>query len=537
MKTIEVFLDESGDMQRGMPMNVSGLVVISPSEEERDYFHNQVYNQLKEKDRLAGVCDLGGSHWNAVSLPERFLHKRVAPEDLYAHWANILGAASEVANVAASNNVEIGASSLKFPTSSAKPWSASNLVQDVLLDRPYSERVKDVLELLFFETPWLQAHLSAEDGCLVSVNLPTRAVATDASGLDAQAELLALRCNWGILENDAWESWDRQTNAPQLSANILSPSDGIDILSALVSRRHPALGHRVKFERCCCCKLVAWDDWSYWNDNKRLNHFRYQVLPRQLHYLADYLANGVFWNSTAVWQNPFNEWFKRGFRLDAQGPTTDAWILSKRLFANGDHVGAISHLDKKCAASDLTASPRFFRRGSKDWSTKLTGDDLRALFRRVTCDEAVEHPPDDTLAAASTEAPKAESLDEPVSASIMNEEAPSETGEGRQDSAAAELMTFPQREIQWRLLIVLPGTFNHNALKQRVAEIYGNEVVDVRLFPSEQKTEIIVDVVSQKTVCAAQGTPVEIGGCTVIPTDVTLPRVHRLAQKPSTDQS
>ena len=230
MKTIEVFLDESGDMQRGMPMNVSGLVVISPSEEERDRFHNRVYNQLKEKDCLAGVCDHGGSHWNAVSLPERFLHKRVAPEDLYAHWANILGAASEVANVAASNNVEIGASSLRFPTSSAKPCSASNLVQDVLLDRPYSERVKDVLELLFFETPWLQAHLSAEDGCLVSVNLPTRAVATDASGLDAQAELLALRCNWGILENDAWESRDRQTNAPQLCANILSPSDGIDIL-------------------------------------------------------------------------------------------------------------------------------------------------------------------------------------------------------------------------------------------------------------------------------------------------------------------
>jgi hypothetical protein len=248
-----------------------------------------------------------------------------------------------------------------------------------------------------------------------------------------------------------------------------------------------------------------------------------------LHYLADYLANGVFWNATAVLQNPFNEWFKRGFRLDAQGPTTDAWILSKRLFANGDHVGAISHLDKKCAASDLTASPRFFRQGSKDWSTKLTGDDLRALFRRVTCDEAVGHPPDETLEAASTEAPKADSLDEPVSASIMNEEAPSETGEGRQNSAAAELMTFPQREIQWRLLIVLPGTFNHNALKQRVAEIYGNEVVDVRLFPSERKTEIIVDVVSQETVCAAQGTQVEIGGCSVIPIDVTLPRVHRLA--------
>ncbi len=369
-------------------MNITGIAVLSPSAKVAQAFHASLYTVLKPEGLTSGLCDqsvANGSTWETVRAPQGYIPKR--PKS--GEWLQFEGKISQVAQradvLAERLGVWISAFSLEFRASNRRGWSTNNATEDLLLDRTYGECLQDVLEVLLYETPGIRASLSDTEGCALGIDLPSRMLG--ASGADASSQRATIQQmwrNWGI---DAWTEM-ADDGQIQVMANTLGASDGVDVLTAALNRRKNA---DIAFivQRARCCRLVTWSQWLEAGNlpeqsriSKQSTMINSTPRPKQIHYLADYLANRLFQGSIQPNSAPFGKWFDRGFLLSSADEHAGSWIGASRAFANGNRVEAIRNAGVICADPQHreTKTSSFFRRAAREWAKSLTGNDFRELF-------------------------------------------------------------------------------------------------------------------------------------------------------------
>lgn len=393
MKTVEIFIDESGDIRRPRPMNIAGVAVIAPGVAERETFHAAYLERLKAEGLTAGVCDVFAANTNEdaraiaekVVMPKTFLPKRSSGENWPTFWEKVQNVAEAAEDCAKQHGVTLMGFSLQFPSSTLRRWGTPDQVLDQLLDRPYSECLKDVLELLIYETPQIWQTISNPQGCLLSFDLPTRKL--DAAVDDDQVEQ-SLNNAWRLWGLDAWTERNQVTHGAEIAARTLEPSDAIEILTTALNRR-PLDGVKVHVERARCCKLLSWSWWQMSNvadDRKRWKRRFWAIesspRPKQIHFLADLISNGIFNGQIRLNMDPYRIWFDRGFVLSSAKEAADEWLAAVRAFANGDRVLAIQKVGDICRQDEHkgTRTYQFFRRSATGWPEQLSDGDLRRLF-------------------------------------------------------------------------------------------------------------------------------------------------------------
>lgn len=381
MKTIEIYIDESGVMDSQKPMNVTGLTLLLPDVDQSESFHAQFYDRVKQKKCLAGRCSNAPGKSGSISAPREYLKKRlpkgVSAAEAQQQQGKLTEFVSSAVETAKQYGITISAFSLQFPAIAFPPWEAANDWEVSLLDRSYIERVKDLLELLLFETPWINMALQAD--CVLSLDLPTRSVKVEGTQVPAGLSLTEV-------SDYAWTTWglrnDRQ-NVRELGAASVSPEDGGGILTEVITRRRNNPVHRLKVQRARCVRLMDWDTWT--RDcptaNARNAWSQKYLPPKQIHYLADFLANAIYRSGELLHNKTVQEWFKDGFQLDACNDAVDPWIEAMRAFANKDRVGAIETLGRSAAANAAGEQFGFFRSRAAKWSQEIEGAELRRLFQ------------------------------------------------------------------------------------------------------------------------------------------------------------
>lgn len=525
MKRIEVYLDESGEIQEaGRPMNVTGIVTVAANDVASDQFHRSLYSKVSKAGLLAGFCDGGSKAITRTDTPRPNLPKRPQNGDVAGHRANVLKFIGHANEAAKENGVEFGAFSLVFPCNAKKPWHSLAGWVDQLLDRSYLERVKDALELLLFECPWLLAHL--EGPCEVALDLPTRSVSSDVpQEPDLQGCEKILRECWG-LNNDGKDKGE-------LRACSLAPADGAEILTSVLGRRHRSLPDSVKILGARCVRLMDWESWDRDCRNAGArNTWKHKYLaPKQVHYLADLLAYSVY-QRKSTYDTHTNQsvlhWYERGYFLEAGN--VDPWITASRMFANGDRVGALRMLSKNKVAMNCGGHADFFRSRTKEWLPKLGGGDLQNLFVAAR-QKAVPLKLPENPSNTHTPAPPAASPVPPNEGGTGSTPAPS-------NSETLNLLARPRTpvpavqsvSVRWRVLLELPPSWTGESLMEAI-NMAGNlpEPICIRAFPKDDMTEFLLDLRSQEDVRFWIAVRVVIGDVSVTAQDATLPSSHRAA--------
>jgi len=517
MKRIEIYLDESGEIQEvGRPMNVTGIVTVAPNDGASDQFHRWLYSKVSNADLLAGFCDGGSIKITRTATPHLHLPKRPQNGELAEHKANILKFIGHANDTAKETGVELGAFSLVFPCNAKKPWHSPAGWVDQLLDRSYLERVKDALELLFFECPWLLAHLHSE--CEVALDLPTRSVSSvfpDEYDLNSSKKIL-------------WDYWGIKSDAGgprKLRVCSLAPADGSEILTSVLSRRHRSMPDTVKILGARCVRLMDWESWDRdcGNAGARNNWKQKYLAPKQVHYLADLLANSVYRNnpgSEVHKDSSVKDWFTRGYFLNAG--KVDPWISASRMFANGDRLGALRMLFKRNAAINCGQLADFFRARSKAWFLQLGGGDLRSLFLEG-------HP----IMRSNTPSNSCPPVSEPVTAKELKTKS-------IQANSKPEILNLLPRPmapspsiqsviVRWRVLLELPSSWTSQSLMEAIQEAkHQPEPLCIRRFLKDDSIEFLLDVRSSEDVRSWVDSPVVISGVTVTAKDSTLPENQRV---------
>jgi len=398
MKTVEILIDESGDIRRRRPMNITGLAVIAPSVEARDAFHATYVAELDAAGLTAGICDHFAPNdgrqpldiAEAVQMPRQFIPKRPTDGNWQQFWLTIQQVADTAHRVAGQAGINIVAFSLQFPPTTERRWGTPDATIDQLLDRPYSECLKDVLELLIYETPQISTALRATEGCLLSVDLPTRTFGAPVGHGEMPAKLADAWGHWGL---KARAETNRDTGQPEIVAGTLDPADAIEILTTALNRR-PAEPISFQVERARCCRLINWPQWEQIEavpDPNRKRNRRFWTIensprPKQIHFLVDFLSNGIFNESIRPNVDPYRIWFDRGFLLSSATEQAGEWLVAVRAFANSDRVGAIKAVQTIRSAphhAERSKTTQFFRRCATGWPDELKAADLQRLFAEV----------------------------------------------------------------------------------------------------------------------------------------------------------
>ncbi len=377
-------------------MNITGLAVLSPSVEAREAFHAEFLQDSQEKKLTAGVCDrYAPNHGRrsediaeAVEPPTVFIPKRATDGDWQGFWAKIQQMADSAQSVANAHHVTLSAFSLQFPASTDRRWGTPDPALDQLLDRPYSECLKDVIELLIFETPQIADALRTPGGCLLGLDLPTRTFGAPVEQSDLSDKLAHAWGDWGL---DARPETNRETGQPEIVAATLEAADAIEILTTALNRR-PKEVINFKVDRARCCKLISWSQWSPQGltDPRKLKNRRFWAIadsprPKQIHFLADFLSNGIFNESIRPNMDPYRIWFDRGFLLSSASEKAGEWLEAVRAFANGDRVAAFTSVSR-IVGKDLDRTSKtyqFFRRCATGWPDQLGAEDLQRLFSEI----------------------------------------------------------------------------------------------------------------------------------------------------------
>ena len=380
-------------------MNITGLAVLAPSEEVRESFHGALLAELETAGLTAGICDDFAPNdgrpsldiAEAISIPASFIPKRPMDGDWEGFWRTIQELADAAHRIAGEKRVTLVAFSLQFPPTTERRWGTPDPAIDQLLDRPYSECLKDVLELLIFETPQIREALQSPGGCLLAVDLPTRAF---GASVEQEEELPGKLANaWGHWGLKARPDRNRDTGQPEIVAGTLDPGDAIEILTTALNRR-PAESIAFQVERARCCKLISWSQWEQIEgitDPRRQKNKRYWAMessprPKQVHFLADFLSNGIFNEAIRPNVDPYRIWFDRGFLLSSATEQAGDWLLAVRAFANGDRVSALKSVHAIRGAADHADKSRtsqFFRRCATGWPDELRAADFQRLFSEI----------------------------------------------------------------------------------------------------------------------------------------------------------
>ena len=378
MRTVEIFIDESGDIAETKPMVIAGVAFVGDTEKARDAFHARFNDSINAQGLSSGLdekCD-----WR--NAPASFLTKRVkrspgqtASNDDFHEWHLKAAAAFELANAARLNDDGDAVTALAFSLRFDRPrpkWTAEDSVADRLLDRPYSERLKDVLELLLFHVTAVVDALKSADGCLLSLDLATREYVAQFPP-PPHPKIAQLWRTWGIRAI----AGTRPNLGHVIIASTLMPSDAVEILTGALNRRG-ALPSTVRVERARCCNLMSWDGWAEKTNKKMIVESK--LLPKQIHYLADLLSNAAYNINELLYRAPVPDWFARGFHVDTRH-NADKWIDACRNYAYGEKALAILSLrDVLKPGLPPTPTSTFFKRCTEEWATHLSADDLQALF-------------------------------------------------------------------------------------------------------------------------------------------------------------
>jgi hypothetical protein len=523
MKRIEIYLDESGEIGgEGRQMNVTGVVMVSQDGATSDLFHRALYDSVERDGLLAGFCDGGSLRITQTNPPPNYLPKRPQGGGLSEHRNQILSVTGHVNRLANEHGVEIGAFSLVFPSNPKMPWESLTSWENKLLDRSYIERLKDALELLFFECPWMISHLSSP--CEVALDLPTRSVSADlpqGPSLKGCGDIL-------------WDCWGLKNDGEgrgELRACSLAPGDGAEVLTSVLGRRHDSLPGTVKILGARCVRLMDWDSWQRDcpNANARNTWSQKYLPPKQIHYLADLMANSIYHKNSGsrVHQDgSVAQWFQKGFLLSAG--EVDSWILASRMFANGDRVGALGLLFKDRAMINLGEKANFFRKRSKDWFPQLGGADLRKLFEASKLKQIrIKRPQERANTKTSSSLPST-SGNRP---DVLDDSTPKKSEPPILDlvavtrepkSSAASVF------VRWRVLLELEASWTSQSLMEAIKAMATlPEPISVRSFAKEEVIEFVLDLRTLEDREAWTAGEILIGEKRVMVVDATIPSSYR----------
>jgi len=388
MKIVEVFIDESGPVRDCEQMVIAGIGIVSQSEPQRTKFHNDFASTVDEEGLSSGVHDAGGI------APQTILRKRpgnapkadASPEEV-ARWEAALAFwSSEVTRlfaltdaVARRHDIRIFAFSFRFDARSPRKWLPQDESVARFLDRPYSERLKDVLELVIWHVPEVATIIGKSEPLLLCFDLASRIVVEENQGTDQNdlaKRIEDIRWAWGV----AAQRNDTQPGEPlEIRAPTLGPSDAIEVLTATLNRRG-ALPSTSMVERARCCRLIDWGDAAARQIQPSARFLGQSILPKAVHHVADLLSNRIYRNRAPLHEEPMATWFRRGFRIDA-GEDADAWIAACRDYALGHRARAILRLrNARFSPDERTWTTHFFANSAASWPNCLTASDLRAIF-------------------------------------------------------------------------------------------------------------------------------------------------------------
>ena len=163
MKAVEIFIDEAGSFA-DRRMYVAGLAIISEDTEYRHAFHQRFSKSLSAACLTSGLDD---SCSLRTRKPNAFLEKRPlnGTPKARTNYSTKVARAFELTEEATICNGlrenSIVGFSLSFSKGSARRWNALDNDANRFLDRPYSERIKDVLELMLWHVPVITAALTS----------------------------------------------------------------------------------------------------------------------------------------------------------------------------------------------------------------------------------------------------------------------------------------------------------------------------------------------------------------------------------------
>jgi len=527
MNTIEIFIDESGEIKADGPaMNVTGLVVVSKGEKALEAFHEAFYRSASDSGVLAGMCDFLSPDTPSAPVAG-FLRKRALRGKADEHQADILALIGHANEAALGAGVEIAAFSLCFPPNPPKPWRALTGWEDLLLDRSYVERLKDALEILLFETAWVRTRLNAH--CQIALNLPTRFA---ASPVPAQPSI-------DDIEDILWKRWGIEANSRsrgKIKACSLSPGDGAEILTSMLNRRSSPLARNVRILAARCVRLMDWETWDEYLQSGKSPEawFRRSLPPKQVHYLADLLANAVYQEArgAAVSQSGLvTSWFENGYHLNAG--VVDPWIQASRAFANGDRIGALRTLRKLDASQLKSREADFFRRNCSRWFPEMGGEVLRTLFndaqqQRNRPNREATNPTDHSPGKSRPSAPP-QKLQGKVGGGFLNP-SHSATFASLSGQASAARPILP---VSWRVMLEVPGHWTPSSFMEFIKlrpEL--PEPVQIRNYPGTNTVEFVLELRSAEEVRTWVSPNVIADEFPATVQDVTMPREHRLPRGP-----
>jgi len=378
----EIFIDEGGSYVDDR-MNISGIAVCGGADSVQA-FHEDLHSRFLAARSPGVTCfhqAVAGS--SSANRPGSFFPKRPETKEEWAdHWKNVQNLAKEAQDCAVAANVNLLAFTSEFPTDGdgAVEWMRlGDLDQErQILDVGYTARMVEVLGILTFDV-LMASHRCSGPPVTVGIDLGTRDAVANSKGLVGNPAGLKelrnrLKFRWGVrTEGDAIRLQSKRKSIDDRTPLRLFE---LALTGAFGSRVNSA---KVEVVHARGCFLTNWKTDNHitaWDDG--------ELMPKPLHYLADFLANAINRRDhkearSFLEGQELQGWFDHGFKLLESDDSLD-WVEILSDWDSGQRVLAIQKVIT-AGEEQRNNAPAFVRAKIHSWNTNTLSDqDLRSLF-------------------------------------------------------------------------------------------------------------------------------------------------------------
>ncbi|TAG11143.1 MAG: hypothetical protein EAZ42_01590 [Verrucomicrobia bacterium] len=366
---IEIYIDESGDPfnQRDPGFSVGGIVVSHENKDAMEAFHRSV----NHAPRKWGVSDYGpdqirpGGENRLNSIC--YFPKKPVPgsEDEVAGFQLAIDAARGSGSRIAAFSI-LDPELLRF--SRDRVIDSAILFDENALDNIYHTLLRQNLEMLLFEHPW--------------INISVDAVYVHAATRQQKLADFATRSTWHAAYGIEFKERAGNWNYTSLDC------DGVHRIVRGILKDRGVLDGRPDVRTARGAVLNDFEDIinNFRRGPQMLQRVRNQLFapnrvdPKQIHYLADWVARIALYRPNDLPASA-NEWFSSGYIQVVQEPFNSLF----RACAMKDNVEAINHMRgvsltpvDRLATSYL--AERFLRKSASKWDECLTGSEFKRLF-------------------------------------------------------------------------------------------------------------------------------------------------------------
>lgn len=376
---VELYFDESGNPVRGPRdperFGVGGLFLIHSGDEACENFHRLVNQQLKW-----GVSE------DRVSNIEALLNERsILPKEANQTTKN--RCFQKIDEIAKKSGSSIGAFALSVEATNRNALrTLSDLLDPQALDNLYLSLLRECLEILLFHCPLIQIEQDEIEIYVADRQIPC-AVATLGPWQDAFG-IQAVPGGYRSMPFDGvFRILPPLLDAHRISANKIAISRALamklEYLEKAVERRNRIRDLKRELNnapRGSVANLQNTLNQLEDAQSQALASFGTKHAPKQIHYVADWLAKvGKFLERDRLGMPEIN-WFKNGFMEDR----TEAFQMEMSACRVDTPLDSIMRLPQKLPISrdfELSAERWLLGKASR-WPARLGGEELRKLFSK-----------------------------------------------------------------------------------------------------------------------------------------------------------